>query len=203
MAVSGPDAGLSLALPLDQGPRVFLLQHDQARRETSLTFYLGLAKDAGHHPSRAPFAFVLYAHDPVWGMRSAMETYYRLFPESFVKRPTFEGYLNYVNMERYDPANHQLVVNSRDAVDDASDFGEGYKFLWHLHGLLRLPPGALRGSEGGRMTRPVVTLLREMAQVEASRPRYYTPTARNAQKDRLRTPRRDLLYRRYSLLAGS
>jgi hypothetical protein len=80
-AVSGPHAGLSLALPLDQGPRVFLLEHDQAAPETALVFYFGLARDAGRNPSRAPFHFVLYPHDPAWGMRSAMQTYYRLYPQ--------------------------------------------------------------------------------------------------------------------------
>ena len=116
-------------------------------------------------------------------MRSAMETYYRLFPESFVKRPTFEGYLNYANMERFDPAKHQLVVNSRDALDDASDFGEGYKFLWHLHGCYDFrqvaydDPNPKRPEDG-----TVFGLLREMAQAEASRPRYYTPTAETMKK---------------------
>lgn len=133
-AVSGPRAGLSLALPLDQGPRVFLLEHDQAIPETSLAFYFGLAKDAGRHPSRAPFRFVIYRHDPAWGMRSAMQTYYRLFPQSFVKRPPFEGYLNYAGAEQLDSLTHQLVVYSKDYLDDASDFGEGYQFVWHLHG---------------------------------------------------------------------
>lgn len=182
-AVTGPDAGLSLALPLAQGPRVFLLQHDQTRQETSLTFFLGLAKDAGHHPSRAPFSFVLYAHGPAWGMRAAMETYYRLFPESFVKRPTFEGYLNYANMERFDPANHTLVVNSRDALDDASDFGEGYKFLWHLHGCYDFRQVAYEDPNPKRPDdETVFGLLREMAEVEVSRRRDYTPTAETLKK---------------------
>ncbi len=182
-AVTGPDAGLSLALPLAQGPRVFLLQHDQSRQETSLTFFSGLAKEAGHHPSRAPFSFVLYAHDPAWGMRSAMEIYYRLFPESFVKRPTFEGYLNYANMERFDPANHTLVVNSRDALDDASDFGEGYKFLWHLHGCYDFRQVAYDDPNPKRPEDAIVFgLLREMAEAEVSRRRDYTPTAETLKK---------------------
>jgi hypothetical protein len=180
-AVTGRDAGLSLALPLAQGPRVFLLQHDQARRKVSLTFFFGLAKDAGHHPSRAPFSFVLYRHDPSWGMRSAMETYYRLFPESFVKRPTFEGYLNYANLERFNPANHQLVVFSRDALDDASDFGEGYKFLWHLHGCYDFRQVAHDDPKRPE-DETVFALLREMAQAEASRPRDYAPTAETMKK---------------------
>lgn len=180
-SVSGPRAGLSLALPLSQGPRVFLLQHDQARQETSLVFFFGLCKDAKNHPSRAPFSFVLYAHDPAWGMRSTMETYYRLFAESFRKRPAFEGYLNYANMERFDPATHELVVSSRDRLDDASDFGEGYKFLWHLHGCYDFRQVACDDP-----TRPddraVFSLLGAMIAAEQSHARGYTPTAETMKK---------------------
>ncbi len=58
-ALTGAEAGLSLALPLSQGPRVFVTQHNQSAPETSVTFFFGLVKDAGNHPSRAPFSFVL------------------------------------------------------------------------------------------------------------------------------------------------
>jgi hypothetical protein len=133
-ALSGPSAGLSMALPLAQGPRAFILKHNQRAPETSLTFYFGLAKDAGQNPSRAPFSLVLYAHDPAWGMRSAMERYYRFFPESFRKRPRYEAYLNYASEETYRPASHQLSLASGEPASDASDFGEGYQFLWHIHG---------------------------------------------------------------------
>jgi hypothetical protein len=179
-ALTGADAGLSLALPLSQGPRVFVIQHHQAKPETSITFFFGLAKDAGNNPSRAPFSFVLYRHDPAWGMRSAMERYYRLFPESFVKRPTFEGYLNYADLERFDPKTHRLVI-SRSAVEDASDFGEGYRFLSHLHGCydFRQVPyddPKLPSDE------TVFSLLRQMSDEEKTKPRSYAPTAETMKK---------------------
>jgi hypothetical protein len=180
-AISGPAAGLSLAIPLAQGPRVFLLEHDAARRETALIFFVGLARDAGHHPSRAPFSLVLYRHDPAWGMRSAMQRYYRLFPESFVKRPAYEGYLNYAGAEEFDAARHQLIVYQKDRLDDASDFGEGYKFLSAIHGCYdfrqvpyddpRLPPDEI-----------VFSLLRGMAERERNKPRYYVPTEETMKK---------------------
>jgi len=175
MALNGPRAGLSLALPLSQGPRVFLLQHDQKVPETAVIFFFGLAREAGRNPSRAPFSFVLYSHDPAWGLRSTMQKYYRLFPESFTKRPTFEGYLNYADLERFDPQTHRLVVADKP-LDDASDFGEGYRFLWHLHGCYdfrqvpyddpRLPPDET-----------VFSLLQRMVEEEQRQPRSYTPTA--------------------------
>jgi len=179
-ALSGPDAGLTLALPVSQGPRVFVIQHDQRQPQTSLTFYFGLAQDAANNPSRAPFSFLIYTHAPAWGMRSAMEKYYRLFPESFVKRPRYEGYLNYANLERYDPDTHSLVAY-RTNLDDASDFGEGYNFIWHLHGCydFRMVPydDPKRPSD-----EKVMELLGEMVEREKEQPRYYIPTAETIKK---------------------
>lgn len=191
-AVSGPAAGLSLALPVAQGPRVFVLQHDQRCPETSLSFFFGLAPDAGQNRRRATFSLVLYPHDPAWGMRSAMQTYYRLFPESFVKRNRYEGYLNYANLERFEPAGHQLVVYSHDRLDDASDFGEGYKFLWHLHGCYDYRQVACADPQ-----RPaddqVLALLRGMVETEKSKPKWYTPTAETIPKI-VRGPEGEILY---------
>jgi hypothetical protein len=181
LAVSGPRAGLSLALPLDQGPRVFLLQHDQTAAETALVFFFGLAKDAGHHPSRAPFRFVIYRHDPAWGMRSAMQTYYRLFPQSFLKRPPFEGYLNYADAEQFDPLTHQLLIYFKDRLDDASDFGEGYQFVWHLHGCydFHQVPYADSNLPADETVR---ALLAGLVKAETARPHSYTPCAETLKK---------------------
>ena len=179
-ALSGPRGGLTFALPLSQGPRVFIVQHDQRLPEASITFYFGLTKHAGHHPNCAPFSFVIYRHDPRWGMRSAMERYYRLFPESFVKRPTYEGYLNYANLERFDPKTHRIGAYGSQ-VSDASDFGEGYKFVWHLHGCydFRMVPY-------DDPKRPddvtIMGLLQQMVERETKKPRYYTPTAETIKK---------------------
>jgi hypothetical protein len=132
-ALSGPDVGLSLAVPLAQGPRVFILDYHGQRQAYEVTFFFGLTRDTWRAPSSARFCFVLYQHDPAWGMRAAAQRYYELFPDSFLKRPLFEGYLNYANLERYDPERHSLVVEAKN-IEDASDFGEGYAFIWHLHG---------------------------------------------------------------------
>ncbi len=180
-ALSGPNAGLTLALPLSQGPRVFIIQHDQRAPQTSLTFYFGLARDAANNPSRAPFSFVIYRHDPAWGMRSAMERYYRLYPQSFVKRPQYEGYLNYARLEQLDPATHEFVAYQRTRLPDVSDFGEGYKFIWHLHGCydFRMVPydNPERPSDD-----TVMSLLNEMVEQEKEKPKYYTPTADTIKK---------------------
>ena len=181
MAVSSADAGLSLALPLSQGPRAFLLQHDQRVPEMQAVFFFGLARDAGKNPSRATFSLVLYPHDPAWGMRSAMQRYYKLFPESFVKRPTFEGYLNYADLERFDPKTHQMVVWQKDRFEDASDFGEGYKFVWGLHGCYdyRQVPYEDQKLPADET---VFSLLANMIKAEQAKPRGYAPTADTIKK---------------------
>ncbi|MCD6362038.1 MAG: carbohydrate-binding family 9-like protein, partial [Armatimonadetes bacterium] len=180
-ALDGPDAGLTMALPLSQGPRIFIIEHDQRAPRYSLTFYFGLSADAGQNPSSAPFSFVIYRHDPAWGMRSAMERYYRLFADSFIKRPTFEGYLNYARYEQFDPATHSLIVRGAGPLPDASDFGEGYKFLYHVHGCydFRMVPY-------DKPERPsdewVIAALQKMVEEEKTRPRGYVPSAETLKK---------------------
>lgn len=174
----GPRGAVSLALPLSQGPRTFLLE---ARPEgLCLTFFYGLTKDAERNPNRAPFSFVIYAPEAHWGMRSAMERYYRLFPESFVKRPTFDGYLNYADLERFDPQTHNLIVAGH-IVPDASDWGEGYKFLQHVHGCYdyrqvpyddpKLPSDEI-----------VFGLLQQMVEQEKGTTSSYVPTSETIKK---------------------
>ncbi len=179
-AVSSAQAGLSVALPLSPGPRVYVLQHDQARRELSLTFCFGLAKDAGRNPSRAPFSFVIYRHQPAWGLRAAMQRYYELFPESFVKRPTYEGYLNYGFLEVIDPANHTLRTAGA-TLPDVSDYGEGYGFVWHLHGCYDYHQVA---STDPKMPEDVTVLgwMDKLMAAEKTKPGYYTPVAETVKK---------------------
>ncbi len=179
-SVSGPETGLTVALPLAQGPRCFVLQHDQREPALQATFYFGLAADADNNPSRAPFSLVIYEHDPQWGMRSAMERYYELFAESFEARPTPERYLNYANFERFDPATHEIVM--RDArLADASDFGEGYRFIAHVHGCydFRMVPSDDPTMPSDERVRE---LLQEMVAEEEDNPRGYVPTAETLKK---------------------
>ena len=89
-ALSGPDRGVGIALPLNV-PRLARLAYNSGSRELYAAFDLGLAQDTKNFPSRASFSFVLYAFEPRWRMRAALQKYYELFPESFVKRVKREG----------------------------------------------------------------------------------------------------------------
>ncbi|MCX7597255.1 MAG: hypothetical protein N2512_00080 [Armatimonadetes bacterium] len=78
-AVSGPQVGLSLAVPLHE-PRLFRLAYDASRQALDAEFDLGLSPEAERLGCRADFRLFVYAHDPAWGFRDALERYYRLFP---------------------------------------------------------------------------------------------------------------------------
>lgn len=75
--------GLSLAQPMD-APRFFRLVYEQPYG-LQIEYEFGLSTVTRKFRSRAPFQFLLYRHDPAWGLRSAFERYYQFFPEQFRK----------------------------------------------------------------------------------------------------------------------
>lgn len=180
-ALTTGDMGLSLALPLSQGPRVFVIAYDNENHAYQITFYFGLSRDLTRSPSAAEFAFLLFRHDPAWGMRSAIEKYYELYPESFLKRPVYEGYLNYANLERPDPKTHRLLVRGKRPVEDCSDFGEGYDFIWHLHGCYWFHMFFTEDSSKPS-DEVVMAFLRDLVQKEGEKGHYYCAAAEGIKK---------------------
>lgn len=174
-SVSGDDEGLSLAIPIDQGPRVFLLQHDPTSHELSVTFFFGLSADAERNRSRGPFSILLFSHDPAWGMRSTLDRYYRVFPAVFAKRHPHEAYLNYGNLERFDPATHELVIDHKSRIPDASDFGEGYVHLDHVHGCYQYLQTTLRNPDQKPSDEEVLQYLASPAAASFISARRYIP----------------------------
>ncbi len=86
--ISGP-VGLCYAVPLDQ-PRIFRTGYDADEQLFYIVYDVALAKETAP-PSAAEFTFYLYRCDPAWGMRSALDRYYRLFPHFFTKHVEREG----------------------------------------------------------------------------------------------------------------
>jgi len=89
-SVSGEKVGLSLAVPMDE-PIVQWASYDSSQG-FQIGFDIGLSphtKKLG--ACRAPFSFVIYAHDPEWGFRAAAKRYYDIFPQFFVKRIQDKG----------------------------------------------------------------------------------------------------------------
>ncbi len=89
-ALSGPDRGVCLAVPLDS-PRICRLAYDSGSEELYAAFDLGLSPDAAKTPQSATFRLAVFDFEPEWGFRAALDAYYGLFPEFFEKRTTHEG----------------------------------------------------------------------------------------------------------------
>jgi hypothetical protein len=89
-AVWSERAGLALALDMDH-PAQYRLVYHAGTRQFFIAYDFGLTKDTARFPSSADFRFVLYRFDPRWGFRAALQKYYDLFPQHFVKRVTREG----------------------------------------------------------------------------------------------------------------
>lgn len=93
-AISWPEvAGLTIAVRMDE-PVVHRIVYNSKLGLFFIAFDFGLVPERtieGRPLSVAPFRALIYAHDPEWGMRSALRRYYELFPQFFVKRVKVEG----------------------------------------------------------------------------------------------------------------
>ncbi len=86
--LTGP-VGLCYAVPLDQ-PRIFRTGYDAEQQLFYIVYDVALAKET--KPSgAADLTFYVYRCDPNWGMRSALDRYYRFFPEFFTKHVERDG----------------------------------------------------------------------------------------------------------------
>lgn len=93
-AVNTGEVGIALGIPLDL-PVIHRFVYDAAQKQLRLEWDFGLSPNGGtrvgrkreRQPSTAVFQFAVYALDePRWGMRAAVDKFYRLFPESFKVR---------------------------------------------------------------------------------------------------------------------
>jgi len=81
--LSGDGWGISMVQPMDV-PRFFRITYEQPYG-LQMEYEFGLSPITWKFRNRAPFQFLLFRHNPQWGLRSAFERYYRLFPELFRK----------------------------------------------------------------------------------------------------------------------
>jgi hypothetical protein len=131
--VSSQAEGISLGVPLGQGPRVVLLDFSPEQQALRITCYLGLTPAYRKSPGAADFSFELYRHDPAQGFRGSAEKYMALHAADFDKRGPATTYLGYGFDETYDPRTRRLRVAGIE-VEDISDFGEARPTAWHMHG---------------------------------------------------------------------
>lgn len=125
-ALSRGAVGLSVGVPLAQGPRVYVLEYDHERRCLAVRFYLGLSPQNKKMPGQAWLSFMLYAHDGAWGLRSAAEKFYRFFPQQFARRNPGENYLGCREEEGY---GLERGPQSLYGLPAPGDFGGWLRFL--------------------------------------------------------------------------
>jgi len=109
-AVTGP-VGLCYAVPLDQ-PRIFRVGYDAASRSFYIVYDVALAKET-QPPGEAEFTFHVYRCDPQWGLRSALDRYYRLFPQFFTKHVRRQG--------------QWMAFSSLSEIDNVNEFRFAYQ----------------------------------------------------------------------------
>ncbi|HVM47257.1 MAG TPA: hypothetical protein VMU04_04480 [Candidatus Acidoferrum sp.] len=89
-ALWNDNAGLALGLDMDY-PAQYRLVYHAGTKQLFIAYDFGLTRDTRRFPGSARFRFVCYRFDPRWGFRAALQKYYDLFPQHFVKRVTREG----------------------------------------------------------------------------------------------------------------
>ncbi|NOZ20098.1 MAG: hypothetical protein GXP25_03310, partial [Planctomycetes bacterium] len=139
--ITGP-VGLCYAVPLDQ-PRIFRTGYDANQKLFYIVYDVALAKETVP-PSTADFTFYLYPCDPAWGMRSALDQYYRLFPGFFTKYVKKEGmWMAFSRLSDIDNANEFRFAFQEGAPEPAYDDKLGvYSLTYFTHaGMFARIPG--------------------------------------------------------------
>lgn len=78
MAAITKDVGISLAIPLAK-PRIFRIFYDGNEKRFGISFNFGLIPEV----KEANFTIYIYKCNAKWGFRSALNRYYKFFPEYF------------------------------------------------------------------------------------------------------------------------
>jgi len=87
--VSGDD-GLAMGIPMDY-PIHHRIAASGGSKQLYLAVDLGLTEATTKFPGQASFSFVIYRCDGRWGLRSAAERYYAIYPKLFEKRMERDG----------------------------------------------------------------------------------------------------------------
>ena len=155
-SITNEGFGFTLAQRVDQ-PRLFRIFYDPTTGY-SVDYNLGLSAETAKFPSSASFHFLLYRHEPEWGMRAAAQRYYDLFPEFFKVRAERQGLYCYgIPNDLENPEDFGFCYDL--AGFNRSDRGKlqehGIYLLVHPMGTeahIRWPKGYDWGTENGRPT---------------------------------------------------
>jgi len=130
--ITGP-VGLCYAVPLDQ-PRIFRTGYDADKRLFYIVYDVALVRET-EPPGTAEFTFYIYRCDPDWGMRSALDRYYRLFPHFFTKHVEKEGmWMAFSRLSEIDNANEFRFAFQEGAPEPGYDDRLGvYSLTYFTH----------------------------------------------------------------------
>lgn len=130
--ITGP-VGLCYAVPLDE-PRIFRTGYDAERGLFYIVYDLALAPQTDP-PGTAELSFYLYRCDPDWGMRSALDRYYRLWPQFFAKHVEKEGmWMAFSKLSEIDNVNEFRFAFQEGAPEPGYDDELGvYSLTYFTH----------------------------------------------------------------------
>jgi len=148
--------------PLDP-PRLYRFGYDAASGELYAVEDLGLTKD-GKTPQKASFSFVIY-QPPAFGFRGALDAYYKLFPEFFVKRTKVEGnWVAFDDIARVE--NHEDFYIAFKEGTNNPDFDEQHGILTYTY----VEPASYWMAMPKDMPRTPEEALKYLAQQAAQKP---------------------------------
>ena len=119
-ALSRSDAGLCLAVPLMDEPRLFrLFAYKPFVGDAVLgcEFEVGLSSATKHFPSRASYRFVVYSTESSWVFRHAAQKYYDFFPKQFTSTVKRHGNWAVLRMtQQYTPNMADFAIAADETV---------------------------------------------------------------------------------------
>ncbi len=119
-ALSHRDAGLCVAAPLWDEPRLFrLVAHKPFAGNPTLgcEFEVGLSAATKRFPSRASYRLVIYRTQPSWPFRRAVGKYYELFPKQFASAAKRHGNWAVLRMtQQYTPNLADFAIAADETV---------------------------------------------------------------------------------------
>ena len=138
--LTGP-LGFCLAPDIER-PIIFRTTYDGPMRQLQLVYDLALSPDTAT-PNRWRFAFDLYACDPAWGFRAALQAYYDMYPHLFKNYIPKPGqWMAFTDLKDIDNANEfhfGLQEGARDPkYDDRIDV-QDCTYFTHAGQFIRIP----------------------------------------------------------------
>lgn len=145
--VSAADGGTAIGAPLGS-PRLYRFVYNADTGELLAAVDLALCPDYERIPGGADFSLVLFDFAGPWGMRSALERYYALFPESFEHRAIAQGiwmpFSPISQVEGWEDFGFRFKEGDGEPVWDSEHGIETYPYIEPSSNWMAMPPDVPR-----------------------------------------------------------